>query len=485
MYLAALPLYEAYCKISRHLKNAFTFVGMPDTPTNLKTQASLLYIFKLAWPMAVSIFIPQLSMLCNSLFLGNYVPSTNQIGTQHILAASGIGGIYILTLTMIGFGLSSGLLMLMSRKAGENDRLAIGGLMNQGYLLTLAFSLTLILISVFLAPTLLQWGIHDPIIRRASLEFIGIRYWSLPFLFLNQLHQQFFLATSQSRRIMVPAVTHATVNIFFDYALIYGHFNFSEMGLAGAAWASCLADISAACGGMIMMRNVSDRKSYRILRGLVIESKLIWYILLKSSPLIVQYVLSIGAWLIFYMLVEHIGPAASAASQILRSVFGIVGVAAWALGATCNSMVSNLIGQNRQEEIIPLILKIIRLSLLCAMVIGTPLLIFPKWFLTHMTSDPMTIETGIMSLRIVILATWILSVSTVCFNGVVGTGNTRVNMYIEMIAIVLYLTYTFQVVEFWHLSLPWAWCSEFVYWTSLLAMSAWYLKSSKWKQTHP
>lgn len=441
-----------------------------------------MHIFKLAWPMAISIFIPQLSMLCNSLFLGNYIPESDKIGTQHILAASGIGGIYILTLTMIGFGLSSGLLMLMSRKAGENDRLAIGGLMNQGYLITSAFSVTLILISLFLAPTLLQWGIHDSVIREAALEFIGIRYWSLPFLFINQIHQQFFLATSQSRRIMVPAITHAIVNIYFDYVFIYGQFNFAEMGLAGAAWASCLADITAACAGMIMMRQVSERKAYRILKALAVDAKLIGYILLKSSPLIVQYVLSIGAWLIFYMLVEHIGPAASAASQILRSVFGVVGVAAWALGATCNSMVSNLIGQNRKEEVIPLILKIIRLSLLCAVVIGTPLLVFPKWFLSRMTTDPMTIETGIVSLRIVILATWILSVSTVCFNAVVGTGNTRVNMYIEMIAIVLYLTYTFQVVEFWHLPLHWAWCSEFVYWLSLLLMSAWYLRSSKWKQ---
>lgn len=46
------------------------------------------------------------------------------------------------------------------------------------------------------------------------------------------------------------------------------------------------------------------------------------------------------------------------------------------------------------------------------------------------------------------MATWMLSLSTIYFNAVVGTGNTRFNMYIEIAAIALYLGYTFLVVKF-------------------------------------
>jgi Na+-driven multidrug efflux pump len=74
---------------------------------SLQTNTRYREIIKLSWPVAVSIFIPQLSMLANTLFLGYYHPQNSTQGTQDLLAASGIAGIYYLTLTMIGQGFSS------------------------------------------------------------------------------------------------------------------------------------------------------------------------------------------------------------------------------------------------------------------------------------------------------------------------------------------------------------------------------------------
>jgi hypothetical protein len=71
--------------------------------------------------MSISILIPQLSLLANSIFLGYYVPSNGIYQTQELLSAIGICGIFYLTLVMIGNGLAAGLLMLMSRKAGETQ----------------------------------------------------------------------------------------------------------------------------------------------------------------------------------------------------------------------------------------------------------------------------------------------------------------------------------------------------------------------------
>ncbi|HMT36370.1 MAG TPA: hypothetical protein PKC41_10965, partial [Chitinophagaceae bacterium] len=64
---------------------------------------------------------------------------------------------------------------------------------------------------------------------------------------------------------------------------------------------------------------------------------------------------------------------------------------------------------------------------------------------------------------------------------VLGIGNTRMVMYFEMIAILLYLLYSFIVIEQWRLPLAYAWASEFVYWFSLLSMCAYYLLSGRWK----
>ena len=111
-----------------------------------------------------------------------------------------------------------------------------------------------------------------------------------------------------------------------------------------------------------------------------------------------------------------------------------------------------------------------------------PLLFFPTFFLHLLTSDTHLVEVGTTSLRIVVLATWMLSVSTIVFNAVVGTGHTRLNMLFELIAIVLYLIYTTIVIETLRMPLPYAWLSEFVYWLTLFSLSFVFFYSGKWKQ---
>ena len=67
------------------------------------------------------------------------------------------------------------------------------------------------------------------------------------------------------------------------------------------------------------------------------------------------------------------------------------------------------------------------------------------------------------------------------FNGVTGTGNTRVNLGIEIAAVGVYLVYCFVVIEKMCSALHWAWGAEFVYWTTMGSLAWWYLKSGRWK----
>ena len=153
-----------------------------------------------------------------------------------------------------------------------------------------------------------------------------------------------------------------------------------------------------------------------------------------------------------------------------------VGVAAWALASVCNSMVSNLIGQKREQEVLATVNKIVWVSFLFAFMVGLPLLLFPNYFLGLMTQNENLVLVGSTSLQIVVLATWMLSISTIYFNAVVGSGNTKMNMLFEFAAILLYLLYCTIVIEYKRWPLPWAWGSEFVYWLSLFLMSALYLR---------
>jgi putative MATE family efflux protein len=434
-------------------------------------------------PISIAILIPQVNMLTNTIFLGYYKPEGVVATTQDLLAASGIAGIYYLTIVMVGYGLSSGMLMLMSRKAGENDVFGLGKLFSNGVLLSLALSILLIGASYFIAPLLFNQVIHDASIREAAISFIKIRYWGLPFVMLCQLSNSLFLATSKSKVIILGSLVQTISNILLDYLLIFGIGIFPEMGLNGTALASVLSEVFYLITVLWIIEKSSLFKQYRISYFSNPDWKLMKETLVKSSPLIMQYFLSIGAWEVFFIYVEHLGKTESAVSQILRSVFGLVGVVTWALASTCNSMVSNVIGQGKLDEVIPLIKKIIVVSFSISFLLGIAVISFPEDFLRLLTSDEMLVQKGIVSLRIVVLATWMLSVSTICFNGVLGTGNTRINMFFEFIAIIFYVVYITIVIEKLRLPLPYAWASEFVYWLSLFILSSFYLYSGRWKRS--
>ncbi len=439
-------------------------------------------ITKLALPIGISILIPQLNLFTNTLFLGYYKPKMLGLTTQDLLSASGIAGIYYLTLVMICYGLVSGMLMFMSRSAGENETGSIGKTFNTGLALSLMLAFALNVASNFLAPWIFNQAIHAENIRHAALSFIKIRYWGLPFVILYQMSNTLFLATSQSKNIIYGSLAQTIINIFLDYALIFGMFGFPEMGLNGTALASVVSEMVFLIVGFSIIRFGKSYHNYQIQFFKKPDFVLMKQILFKSTPLIFQNLLSIGAWEVFFIYVEHLGKAESALSQILRSVFGLVGIAAWALASTCNSMVSNMIGQGKLNEVIPLIKKIISMSFGVAFVLGFFIFLFPESFLNVLTSDQELVQKGIVSLRIVVLATWMLSVSTICFNGVIGTGNTKMNMLFEMIAIILYMVYITLVIEYYRMPLPYAWASEFVYWLSLFILSAGYLYLGNWKK---
>jgi len=439
---------------------------------NLGVAATNRQIIKLAAPISLAILIPQLNFFTNTIFIG-------RLGERE-LGVNGITGVFYLILCMIGYGLSSGIQIQMARRAGEGDKKGLARMLANGAMLSVIFSLGLMLITLWFVPLLFGFSLHDEGNFSLSVHFIYMRVWGLPFLVLTQLFNSFFISISRSRMLIYGSLVATIVNIVLDYMLIFGH-GVPAMGFQGAALASVIAEVA----GCLVMASVffynKMHIEYPVAGFLHFDADLSRRTLGVASPLIVQFMFSIGGWLVFFFFIEHLGAQSLAASQVLRNIFGIVSVGTWALATTCNTMVSNIIGQGRQHEVKRMIWKIAKLSLIYSGVICVLMLFFAREFLSVYTSDKDLILFSIPSLRVIIVATLVMSLSTVAFNGVVGTGNTLVNLTMEITCVSLYLVYCYFVISRWHSPLYLCWGSEFVYWFSLLCGSTWYLWSGRWK----
>lgn len=430
-------------------------------------------IIQLAAPIALALLIPQLNFFTNTVFLG-------RLGVRE-LGVNGITGVFYLILSMIGYGLSSGMQIQMARRAGEGDKAGLAQIFTNGAMLSVLFALGLMMLTLWLVPLLFAFSLHDSDNFSMSISFIYIRVWGLPFLMLAQLLCSFFISIGRSRMLIYGSLVATLLNIFFDYVLIFGKFGFPCMGFKGAAVSSVIAEVFYCITMVGMFFYHGLYREYPISRYLHFDPELSQRTLKVASPLIVQFMFSIGGWLIFFIFIEHLGAQSLAASQVLRNIFGIVGIGTWSLATACNTMVSNIIGQGRQKEVMKIIWKICKLSLLYAVCVCVVLLVFSYQFLGIYSSDLSLISFAIPSLRVIMVATLVMAVSTVVFNGVAGTGNTLINLTIEITCVGSYLVYCYFVIHQWHSQLYLCWGSEFIYWVSLLTLSGLYLKSGKWK----
>ena len=281
---------------------------------------------------------------------------------------------------------------------------------------------------------------------------------------------------------MYGFIAETGINILFDYLLIFGHFGFPELGFNGAALASVLAEFTGMIVVYAVIILVGIKKKYGLLQNLKYNKEFSKKVLKVSIPLVSQYVISVTTWLVFFLLIENRGEKnAKAISNLMRSVFGISGVFIWALAATCNNMVSNLIGQNRENEVLKAINRITLWSFGACLISVLLLNIFPTTFFKLFDADPAFIAEGISVIRIVSLGMIFMSIANIWLNGLTGTGKTQTNLAIEIVAISLYLLYTLYVMKIDYTSLARAWSNEFVYWSCIFIFSFLYMRSGKWK----
>ena len=434
------------------------------TNNDLKVKVTNKQILSIAMPITLAILIPQVNMLTNSIFLGKS-SDVNALGN------AGITGVYYLIFAVAGHGLNNAMQSVFSHHAGSGDPGAFKTILSQGIRICLQLSLFGILFTWFVAPFILQ-PIAATNAYPQEISFLRIRIFGLPFLYLFQTGNAFLVASLNSRFLMIGFICEALINILLDYVLIYGHLGFPQMGFNGAAVASVIAEAIGFIVVFAVLYQTGLKKKYQLLKNFTYNKIINKAIIKVSAPLVAQYVISVTTWLVFFFLIESRGNILDkAVSNVMRNVFGLAGVFVWAFASTSNVVVSNLMGQKREDKVILAINKIMLLSISFCSVMVLLLNIFPELFFSLFGKDETFVKAGIPVARVVSLGMLFMSVANIWLNGVTGTGKTKVNLMIEIVAITMYLIYSWIFMKVHFISLAMAWSNEVVYWTTIFIMA--------------
>lgn len=431
-------------------------------------------VFKITYPIFLTLIAQNIVNVTNTAFLG-------RVGEVE-MGASAIGGVFYIAIYMLGFGFSQGAQILIGRRNGERNYHKIGNIFNNGLLFNILLSILIFLLAKLTMPWLMIQFVNSQNVYNASMEYLNWRLFGFFFSFINVMFRAFYVGITKTKVLTISAIITAGTNTLFDYLMIFGNWGFPEMGIAGAGIASVFAELATTLFLVLYTFLVTDIKLYNLFRLKKMEIGIVKQILDLSIFIMFQYFISISTWFLFFIFIEKMGERPLAVTNVGRSLYTLLMMPGSALATAVNTLVSNLIGAGLKDQVLPFLNRMIRVVLILVIPIMAITFSFPRLFAMVYTNNLELIEACIPIIRVVSVVMIACAVSSIIFNALSGTGNTRTAFFIEFLTLFLYVAYIYYTAMVNPTTVAVVWLSEFVYWLPIGIISYLYLLKGNWQK---
>lgn len=429
-------------------------------------------IWLITYPVLISLLMEHMIGLTDTAYLG-------RVGEVE-LGASALAGVYYLVIYMLGFGFSVGAQVLMARRNGAHDYTRIGPVFMQGTIFLLLLAGVLFTVSHLYSPVILRKLIGSDDVYQATMSYIDWRVYGFFFSFIAVMFRAFYVGITKTKILTANSVVMVLTNVVLNYILIFGKFGLPALGIAGAAIASSISEAVSVLFFILYTWKKIDYKKYAMFCFSGIDFRMLKQILNISVWIMVQHGVAFVGWFIFFVVMEHQGERPLAITNVVRSISSFLFMFVNAFASTSSSLVSNLIGSGKSDQVMGLCGRMIRLCYFFVLPIGMLLALFPDLVLRIYTDNPDLIQSSIPSLW-VMLSSYILAVPAfVYFFSVSGTGNTQSALLIDMASILVYVAYTYFVGVWLMADVAVCWTTEYAY-NGMLLISFFYLWKGNWR----
>lgn len=357
------------------------------------------------------------------------------------LAAVGLGGFANFMAIAFITGLASGVQAIAARRKGEgNDHETAVGL-NGGLLLAIGIGVPLSISLFFLAPYLFPLLNSDP-----AVVAIGVPYWQarlvgMVFVGMNFCFRGYWNGVNQSGYYMRTLLMMHALNIFFNYALIFGHFGFPEMGATGAGIGTSLALAFGA--GYYVYLGLRHARPNGFLQGIPNKSQFSSMLKLALPSSIQTFFFAAGLTAM-YWIIGQVGTRELAAANVLVNIMLVCILPAIGLGLAAASLAGQALGANDPTQAKQWGWDVTLVGFIFLLILGAPMWLATTSVLSVFISDPATIQLASLPLKMV---GWFIAfdgIGLILMNALLGVGAAKTVMKIS-------------IISQWGLFLPVAW----------------------------
>nr|VFK20231.1 MAG: multidrug resistance protein, MATE family [Candidatus Kentron sp. LFY] len=195
------------------------------------TKSEFRHILKISLPLALGYLGELMINVTDNIMLGHLGPEA--------LGAAGLALSVYFIIEMIGLGMLFPVMVLASQARGSGRSRLIPKLVRQGLWISGFLSVPGMVVLWNLKNILLMAG-QDPILAELAGQYMDYYLWAVFPAFTTFAFVLAFSAMERGVTIAVVVWCQVALNIVLNYILIFGHFGFPAMGMAGAGLASLI-----------------------------------------------------------------------------------------------------------------------------------------------------------------------------------------------------------------------------------------------------
>jgi putative MATE family efflux protein len=339
----------------------------------------------------------------------------------------------------VGFGLSlalsSGTISVVSRLQGADRPGRANLAVKQSLWLSLLVSVPLTAAAWLSAAPLIDVLTDDPETIRLGAVYLQIVMLSLVFRFWSMIAARALAGSADTRTPMYVRLLTLPTNVALNAVLIFGLGPFPELGVAGAAWGTAVANTLAAAVFFALL--LSGRYAVSLpLRGPQFDLSLCREIVRVGLPLGGTRVLQTFGRFPFLLVLGVLGTPVLAAYAIARRVILLALMPAWGYETAASTLVGQSLGAGDAETASEYGWQTLRIALATQALVGAVLVVAARPIvLAFGTAFPALAVSFVRVFGVVVLA---FSASRTMRGCLRGAGDTRYPLYATVVGMYLF-----------------------------------------------
>lgn len=377
-------------------------------------------------PLLLGLIFQQLYNTVDSLVVGNFIG-------KEALAAVGSTNSIINTLIGIFMGFSMGANVIVSQYYGAHDDKEVQDAVQSSIVMSFVFSIIITVVGIISVPTMLRLMDTPADVFQNAETYLTIYFMGSAGLIFYNTGTGILRAVGDSKRPLYFLVFSAIVNTVLDLLFVIVF----DMGVAGVAWATVIAQVLSAILVLIVLSRTSG--SYRIQwKHLKLNVTMLKKIIEIGLPSSIQQGVTAFSNVFVQSYINSFGSSFMAGYVAFGKVDAIALLPMQAISMGSTTFVGQNIGAGKINRAKKGINRSLILSISTTAILLIPLVIFAEGAISIFNSDPDVIYYGSLYMRLVSPFYLLCCINQIYSGALRGAGDTRAPMVIMLFSFVLF-----------------------------------------------